>query len=329
MNSAAQSTTIISTSGIEAPRRLDYWRDMISSTFVALDCDAPIRREFSGFLEVNALQDVRFSRVVSDAQHVVRSRQRIRQSTDEFFLISVQCGGRGIVTQEDRVAVLGVGDFVLYDATRPYELHFDDAFEQLVLRIPRHYLSRRIACPERLTAMAFHAARGSSAVVSDFMLQVYRRLDQLEPACVAPMHQVLVDLVVTGLSGGQSDELPTANRLLMHQRIKSFVELHLGESSLDCQRIAASFGISLRYLNKIFEDDELPLSEWIWSRRLEKARTALECSRATGQSITQIAYDWGFKDPAHFSRAFKARYGITPSLSRDGPRTAKHDQARD
>jgi len=325
MNPVAQPTTIIKTSDIEATRRLDYWRDMISSTFVALDCDSPVRRAFSGSLEINSLQDVRFSRVVSDAQHVVRSRQRIRQSPDDFFLISVQCEGSGVVSQEDRVALLGVGDFALYDATQPYELHFDGAFEQLVLRIPRRYLSRRIACPERLTAVAFRAARGSTAVVSDFMVQVYRQLDQFEPRCLAPMHQALVDLVVTGLSGTLTDGLPTANRLVMHQRIKSFVELHLSDCSLDCQRVAATFGISLRYLNKLFEEDELPLSEWIWSRRLEKARTAVECSSVTGQSITQIAYDWGFKDPAHFSRAFRARYGSTPSSFRDSPRAIRHE----
>jgi AraC-like DNA-binding protein len=53
---------------------------------------------------------------------------------------------------------------------------------------------------------------------------------------------------------------------------------------------------------------------------LERARAAIECSQATGQSITQIAYDWGFKDPAHFSRAFRARYGETPSASRQVPK---------
>jgi AraC-like DNA-binding protein len=312
----AQPTAIINTADIDAPRRLDYWRDMISSTFVALDCDSPVRRDFSGSLETNALRDVRFSRVVSDAQHVVRSRQRIRQAPDDFFLISVQCGGSGVVAQQERVARLTVGDFALYDATQPYELHFDGPFEQLVLRIPRQYLARRIACPERLTAVAFRASQGSTAVISNFMVQVYREMCRFDPACLVRMYQVLVDLIVAGLSGTLTDGLPTANRLAMQQRIKTFVEMHLSDSSLDCQRIAAEFGISLSYLNKLFQDNDMPLSEWIWSRRLDKARTAIESSRATGQSITQIAYDWGFKDPAHFSRAFKARFGATPSSIR-------------
>jgi AraC-like DNA-binding protein len=289
---------------------------MISSTFVALDCNVPTRRDFSGTLETNVLQDVQFSRVMADAQHVMRSRQRIRQAPDDFFLISLQCAGSGSIAQHDRVALLSAGDFALYDTSQPYELNFDHPFEQLVLRLPRRYLSRRIACPERLTALSFQGAQGSTAVVSSFVLQVYRQLDRLDAGCLPAMHQALLDLLVAGLSGAPTEKLPTANRLVMRQRIRNFVEARLSDSSLDCQTIATAHGISVRYLNKLFEDDELPLSEWIWSRRLEKARTAIERSRVTGQSISQIAYDWGFKDPAHFSRAFRIRYGTTPSAFR-------------
>lgn len=320
MNPTAHPATLIRTSSVDAGRRLDYWRDMISSTFVALDCDAPAHRDFSGLLETNALKDVQFSRVTSDAQHVVRSRCRIRQSPDDVFLVSIQCRGTGYVAQEDRTAMLTAGDFAVYDSAQPYELNFKSPFEQLVLRLPRQHLSRRIASPERLTAVAFRAAQGSTAIVSNFMLQVYNELDHLEPACATAIHQALLDLLVTGLCGKLNDALPTANRLVMRQRIKNFVEKRLSDSSLDCRQIAGAHGISLRYLNKLFEGDELRLSEWIWARRLEKARTAIESSPGTGQSITQIAYDWGFKDPAHFSRAFKAEYGETPSACRQVPK---------
>jgi len=29
--------------------------------------------------------------------------------------------------------------------------------------------------------------------------------------------------------------------------------------------------------------------------------------------VTEIAFRWGFKDSAHFSRAFKREFGISPS----------------
>ena len=311
-------STVIKTSCVDAPRRLDYWRDMISSTFVALDCDAPKRREFSGSLETSALKDVRFSTVVSDAQHVVRSRRRIRQAPDDCFLVSIQCRGMGCVTQEDRVAELGVGDFAIYDASQPYELRFQEPFEQLVLRLPRHYFSHRIACPERLTAIAFRSSQGPVSIVSNFISHLYHQLHGLDTASAAAVHQALVDLLIAALAGTSSRGMFTSNQLVMRQRIKSFVETRLSDPCLNCTLVSEAHGISVRYLNKLFENDDLSLSEWMWARRLDKARVSIESSQTTGQSITQIAYDWGFKDPAHFSRAFKSRYRESPSAYRRG-----------
>jgi AraC-like DNA-binding protein len=316
MNAVPHHATLIQTSCVEPPRRLDYWRDMISSTFVALDCDAPKSKAFSGSLETNALKDVRFSTVVSEAQHVVRSRRRIRQAPDDCFLMSIQRRGVGAVAQEGRVAELAAGDFALYDASQPYELRFDAPFEQLVLRLPRHHLSHRITCPERLTAIPFRGAQGPASIVSNFILHVFHQLDDLEFESTAAVHQALVDLLVAALAGVSTRGLLASNRLVMRQRIKSFMDAHLADPSLNCTLVSRAHGISVRYLNKLFEDDELSPSEWIWARRLEKARVALDCSPTTGQSITQIAYDWGFKDPAHFSRAFKMRYGRSPSAHR-------------
>jgi AraC-like DNA-binding protein len=312
---------VVNTSSVEPGRRLEYWCDMISSTFVALDCEAPHRDDFSGAIVSSALQDVQFSRVTSDAQHVSRSYRRIRQAGEEYFLVSLQAAGRGEVTQGERTARLALGDFALYDTTKPYELRFTDHFEQIVLRIPREHLCRRIVNPERLTAITFAGAHGATAVVSQFIRNLHAQMDTLEPHARTAMHAGLVDLLAASLAGAiaGSSSLPTPTCLMMRQRIRDYVEAHLQDPDLNCEKIAAAHRISVRYLHKLFVDAEHPIAEWIWLRRLEKARQAIECSSVTGQSITQIAYTWGFGDPAHFSRAFKAKFGVSPSALRGAP----------
>ncbi len=47
--------------------------------------------------------------------------------------------------------------------------------------------------------------------------------------------------------------------------------------------------------------------------RLEKAAELL---RKTGLSVTAVGVACGFQSSSHFSRAFKARYGMTPSSER-------------
>ncbi|MDH3698396.1 MAG: AraC family transcriptional regulator [Flavobacteriaceae bacterium] len=50
--------------------------------------------------------------------------------------------------------------------------------------------------------------------------------------------------------------------------------------------------------------------KWILNRRLTRAAQLLKTDVG---NISQIAYDCGFENPAHFSRTFKTKYGATPS----------------
>ena len=60
----------------------------------------------------------------------------------------------------------------------------------------------------------------------------------------------------------------------------------------------------------------MSVSELIWARRLEQARRDLADPLHRHVSVTGIGYDAGFKDAAHFSRAFKSAFGETPSAYR-------------
>lgn len=54
-----------------------------------------------------------------------------------------------------------------------------------------------------------------------------------------------------------------------------------------------------------------PTFQWIRNRRLEKARDLLTSSRL---SVTDVCFATGFENVAHFSKSFKKKYGIPPSM---------------
>ena len=56
-------------------------------------------------------------------------------------------------------------------------------------------------------------------------------------------------------------------------------------------------------------------------QRIRIERTARELISNQKKSITEIAYDNGFSDPAIFSRTFKNRYQVNPSQWRNGAHT--------
>jgi AraC-like DNA-binding protein len=45
---------------------------------------------------------------------------------------------------------------------------------------------------------------------------------------------------------------------------------------------------------------------------LSRAFTTLMTPSERHRQISEIAYDWGFKSEAHFSRAFRSAFGLTP-----------------
>lgn len=53
--------------------------------------------------------------------------------------------------------------------------------------------------------------------------------------------------------------------------------------------------------------------KWLTERRLKRAKTMLQTGNKT---ISEIAFDSGFTNLSHFSRAYKAKFGCSPSENR-------------
>ena len=94
------------------------------------------------------------------------------------------------------------------------------------------------------------------------------------------------------------------------ERLKTNLPSRLRED-LTAETLADIAGVSLRTLQRIFRErfDTSPMSWLMEARLLEAARLI----RAGDDPVTKIAYRVGFKDPSHFTRRFKARFGVSPN----------------
>jgi AraC-like DNA-binding protein len=79
--------------------------------------------------------------------------------------------------------------------------------------------------------------------------------------------------------------------------------------------IANAIGVSENYLTHIF-GRELGLSPWQYLNRY-RIRQARELLRRTNDSVTAVALQVGFNDPAYFSRVFRKQVGVSPSTYRE------------
>ena len=80
--------------------------------------------------------------------------------------------------------------------------------------------------------------------------------------------------------------------------------------NLNLNSVADELGITPQYLSRLFcKNAGLGFSAFLTRTRLEKAVLYL---KETDLSITEVAYEVGYRDLSHFMRSFKKHYGVTP-----------------
>jgi signal transduction histidine kinase/AraC-like DNA-binding protein/CheY-like chemotaxis protein/ABC-type sugar transport system substrate-binding protein len=110
-----------------------------------------------------------------------------------------------------------------------------------------------------------------------------------------------------------SDTLPPHTSGLV-KRAVAYLHQHYAHP-LSRWEIAKAVGVSENYLSEIFRR-ELGLSPWEYLNRY-RIRQAKEVLRRTNDSITSVALQVGFTDPAYFSRVFHKETGLSPSAYRE------------
>jgi AraC-like DNA-binding protein len=92
------------------------------------------------------------------------------------------------------------------------------------------------------------------------------------------------------------------------ERIKAYVLANYNKESLNIDSIAESIGVSRSHVMKTYKNKyNKTLNQFIVELRLEKAKSFL-----LEKSVTETAYEVGFKSANYFSTFFSKHMGITP-----------------
>lgn len=307
-----------STADVPQREAFDRWRDLISDTFVPLTAAPTTGRPFRGELRVVAHPAVQLTEVRSTGQHVRRTRQLIAGSSQDFLLASIQVSGHGRVEQDGRTAHLTPGALSFYDSTRPYALHFDSAFEQLVVQVPRQRLLAAAGVPDdavHVTAVALHAD-GPGAVLAGFFAAL-GRLQDTDPLGARQLSAHAPALLATALqlASGHRPAGPDA-AALDRQRVLAHLRTHAANPGLDADAVAAACHLSRRAMFRLFEGET---ESWAAAlRRLRVERAAELLARQPHRTVAAVGAACGFAGEAQVHRAFRAVTGRTPAEHRLG-----------
>lgn len=311
-----------STSAVDEHSQLDYWQRLVCDTFLRLDFERTPRpaRGFHGELAAAASLDVmRLATVTSDPHAVSRSRELIRRSPEDDLLVNVVVRGRVAVEQGGRRADLLPGDFTLYDSARPCRIACPDPFRMVVLQIPRRAFAEN-GLPQPTadaTATAVRGARGVGGVVSPFLRALADQGPALGPRAAHRIAVNALDLLSTALSDDAGARARRGlSRASQLARARRYIADHLDDPLLTPAGVAEGLGLSLRYLHSVFRSEGASPLRWIVAQRLQRSARLLADPFHGHLSITDIAFAVGFKDASHFSRSFRACYGVSPRAYR-------------
>jgi len=319
MESRAHDTAVFSTEAVAPRERFAFWRDAVCDVFVQLECERLDRSPFTGTIATRPFGAVQLSEVTARPQHVIRSPRQIARAREDDLLVSVQLDGHGTIAQDGRTAALGVGDFCLYDSSRPYTLHFDGAFRQLVLQFPRAKLGERLGRPEPYTGIAIACAEPVGALASTFLAALGRDGARIPQAAAERLSGTALDLLATALATSRGAAASAqARRSAALTQAKMLTLARLGDAALDPTGIAAALGLATRSLHRLFEAEGSSFMRWVLDQRLAAAARDLADLTQAGRSVSDIALSHGFADLAHFSRAFRRRFGAAPRDYRSG-----------
>jgi AraC-like DNA-binding protein len=302
-----------STRNVPQKQAFAYWQDLVCDHFIRLECSSSRRANFDGSFELHRFGDLEISSMKSDEMRVRRSPGSMGSAGGDYFIVPIQAKSCTEGSQDGREFRLQPGDFAVFDTTRPYEASLLPEFEHCLLRIPRRSFQRRLGSIDMLTAVRIAGDRGVGKLTSDFLRGLPSQLRHVDEATCLRLSETALDLVTMAIAENFSLPSGDSSAVAAHRmRVKSFVEANLRREDLSVAVVGKALKLSPRHLNRLFEAENVSLWQYISGRRLEKCRAAFDDTRWDRLTIAEIAYDFGFCDISHFSRAFHRRFGQSP-----------------
>lgn len=214
-------------------------------------------------------------------------------------------------------ARLVAADFTVVATGRSLQVEAGEHSAILVIRIPRAALGHHESAMRNAVDRVHSTAAGTASLVGHLLTGVAAQSDDYVPENPGLLAQHLVGFITLLCHTADPQ-----GRQRMLADAKEYIEEHLADIDLGPERIAAHASVSTRTLHRLFEADGTTVRAWIRARRLEHCRVQLADPAWDGLPVSGVGARWGLWDAAHFSRLFKASYGMSPRQYRTAARQA-------
>jgi AraC-like DNA-binding protein len=294
--------------------RAQAWREAMSRLGLPIEGLSDAEPASASVICQTSPLGIEFALVEAGAQAI--SGRRTGQPAAVW--LAVLLSGEATLVTDELAEDLVAGDIAYGPTGQAAALRLETRCRLMFVRAPRVALDHRLIAPVSLRIGRLQGATGVAHILSGLLRATADGLedltvDQLRPVELALTEFLAICLVEGGneteaLASGVGAGAPTAHL----QRLCQTIETLLPDSELSLRRVADEEGVSPRYVQKLFASADETFSHYLRTRRLERCRTDLASPQHARLSISEICFRWGFNGSAHFSRAFRDQYGVSP-----------------
>ncbi|WP_460136790.1 transcriptional regulator FeaR [Pseudomonas sp. S1_E04] len=251
----------------------------------------------------------------TNAGRIKRERPNADHDMDQYCFLVSQRSGYCQITQNGQVVQLAPGDMLLMDSTGSIEISPFGLIEHASLSLSRNEVCKQLGGTSK-TFGKISSSRACGRMLHVLMDQLCREgLGDQDPNEEAQALQAaFVSLLGSAFEAHDAPGEGIAG--LQGNNLRSYVQKVIDESltqpGLSPVGLASRLNISVRHLYRLFEEQDDSVCRYIQRARLKRSADDLTNPFLKSESITSIAYKWGFTDSAHFSRSFKKQFELSP-----------------
>lgn len=303
----------LSTEDLPIHQRNEWLREVIGREYSEVEITPPADGDLFNEMMIYPRGNLRLSSIRSSEITLERLRREPESVNKDAYFAVVLLSGVYRLRQNGKEIFLNPGDIALYDVTQAHQIRCPERFSKLIISIPRSILEDRFSGAAHCTGLRIPGNIGIGCVASTLIQSMVAQASNLDPNEFGRLSDYTIDVLTLALSSVRPSKFfLSGTRSLTLNRIKGLIERNLSSPELNTAMVSEGIGLSSRYINRLFRDEDTSLMRFIWRRRLENCRGELLDPLHVGRSITDIALHWGFNDVAHFSRVFKRKYGCSP-----------------
>ena len=294
---------------------LETWTRDLRAACGHFDTELAFNRSlFIGEVSKHSRGGLSLANLRTNAGLIKRERPNADHDMDQHCFLVSQRTGYSQITQGGVKIQLAPGEMLLMDSVGPCEITPFGLIEHTSLSLSRTEVRKHLK-GQGETFGKISSSNACGRMLHVLMDELCKDTDEHSSANAQgdALQSAFISLLSPGFERADASSTSlTVNGVNLRSYVQKVIDESLTQPGLSPASLASRLNISVRHLYRLFEEEGDSVCRYIQRARLKRSADDLSNPFLKTESITAIAYKWGFTDSAHFSRSFKKQFEQSP-----------------